>query len=396
MKKKILFMLINMNIGGTEKALLNMIHEFPKEQYDITIFMLEEYGGFLDSIPMDINVEYFKGYKDIKGLINNPPQQTALSLLSKGQLFQGITITILHVVTKVLKNRSLFFKYLLRRYPKLPDEYDVAVAYDGPNDFISYFVLKKIKSKRKLQWIHFDITKIGFNKRFASRFYSQFDKVFVVSKEARNKLLHVIPNLKEKTDVLLNCASPQTIIKQSKIGTGFTDSFNGVRILTVGRLSEEKGQDLAIHALARLVKEGYEIRWYCVGEGNARETYESLIKEYQLQNHFILLGKDPNPYPYVDQCDIYVQPSRHEGFCLTLMEARLLKKPIVTTNFAGALDQINHGENGIIVGINEHEIYEALVKLINNTELRRKLSNNLSKESFDMKDDLKKLFGNVS
>ena len=74
MKKKILFMVINMNIGGTEKALLNMISEMPKEKYDITILMLEEYGGFLDSIPRWVHVEYVDGYKNIKDILNDPPK----------------------------------------------------------------------------------------------------------------------------------------------------------------------------------------------------------------------------------------------------------------------------------------------------------------------------------
>ncbi|NHC43328.1 glycosyltransferase, partial [Bacillus sp. MM2020_1] len=267
----------------------------------------------------------------------------------------------------------------------LNEEYDFAVAYDGPNDFISYFVWKKISSKRKIQWIHFDITKIGFNRKFASKVYSKFDKVFVVSKEAKKKFIDLLPNLKEKADVFLNVASPKTIYNQAKEGTGFTDTFDGLRILTVGRLSDEKGQDLAIHVLARLVKDGYKVKWYCLGEGNSRGKYESLIKKYKLENKFILLGTDPNPYPYMDQCNIYVQPSRHEGYCITLMEARYLGKPIITTCFTGANEQIINGETGIIVGVNEDEIYQALVKLINNKEFRKKLKRNLAKELSDKK-----------
>lgn len=390
MRKKIVFMVINMNVGGTEKALLNMINEIPKNKFDITIYMLEKYGGFLDYIPSNVKVQYFTGYQNVKGYLNNPPSLSALHLFKKGSLIQGITIILLHIVTKLLRNRSLFYRYILRGYPALDEEYDFAVAYDGPNDFISYFVLKKIKAKRKLQWIHFDITKIGFNKKFASKVYSKFDKVFVVSEEAKQKLIELLPSLKEKTGILLNMASHQTIYRQSKEGKGFDDSFDGLRILTVGRLSAEKGQDLAIHVLARLVKDGYKVKWYCVGEGKSRREYEGLIKEYKLEDKFILLGSNPNPYPYIDQCNIYVQPSRHEGYCITLMEARLLGKPIITTCFTGAKEQIKNGENGIIVGINENEIYQAVVKLINNNDLRNKFSINLTKENNDINNEVKR------
>ncbi|MEH7309215.1 glycosyltransferase [Neobacillus drentensis] len=258
-------------------------------------------------------------------------------------------------------------------------------------DFISYFILKKIKAKKKIQWIHFDVTKIGFNSQFAAKVYGHYDKVFVVSKEAKEKLVNMVPTIKDKTEVFSNIVSSKLILNQLKKGKGFKDTFNGLRILTVGRLTIEKGQDLGIKVLARLIDEGYNVKWYCVGEGNLRGNYQKLVGKYNLQETFIFLGSDPNPYPYIDQCDIYVQPSRHEGYCISLAEARCLGKPIVTTEFTGAREQIKNGETGIIVGVNEDEIYNAVVNLINNYDLRMKFSNNLVKEKFDSSIEVKKL-----
>lgn len=76
----------------------------------------------------------------------------------------------------------------------------------------------------------------------------------------------------------------------------FDDLFDGVRILKIGRLSKEKEQDLAIKALANLKKDGYKVRWHCVGEGNSKEEYESLIKDNKLEEDFILLDATPNQY----------------------------------------------------------------------------------------------------
>ncbi|MDQ0217480.1 glycosyltransferase involved in cell wall biosynthesis [Peribacillus cavernae] len=312
MKKKIVFMVINMNVGGTEKALLNMISEMHKDEYDITILMLEKYGGFLDSIPSGVHVEYLEGYEKIKGILNKPPKQTALNFLRNGKITKGLNIIFFHVLSKLFNDKTIFFKYLMRHVPDIKNEYDIAVAYAGPMDFISYFVAKKIKAKKKIQWIHFDITKIGFDQNFASKVYRKFDKIFIVSEEARKKLVKAVPIIKEKLEVFYNIVSPEIILSQSGQGKGFSDDFDGIRILTVGRLTTEKGIDLAIHALALLIKDGYKVKWYCLGEGSSRRKYETLIKENNLQDKFILLGSDPNPYPYMDQCDIYVQPSRHE------------------------------------------------------------------------------------
>jgi glycosyltransferase involved in cell wall biosynthesis len=390
-KKKILFMLINMNIGGTEKALLNLIAELSKEEIEITILMLEEYGGFLAFIPARVNIDYVKGYGNIKRLLNDPLHIVALDLLKRFRVIEALTILFLYFFSKLMRDRSTFFAYLLHNYPVTEHEYDIAVAFAGPMDFISYFVAKKIKAKKKIQWIHFDITKVGFNLQFAMKIYAIFDKIFVVSSEGRNKLISKIPKLKDRIDVFNNIVSSKEILNQTRIGSGFTDKYDGIRILTVGRLAHEKGQDLAIRVLARLIDDGYQVKWYCVGDGKSKEIYKSLVAEYNLQDNFIFLGSSPNPYSYIEQCDIYVQPSRYEGFCITLIEARCLKKPIVTTDVNGAKEQIKSGETGLIVNINEYEIYNAVKNLMDDQDLRKKLSSNLANENIDHQRELDKL-----
>ena len=97
MKKKLLFMVINMNVGGTEKALLNMISEIPKKDYEITILMLEKYGGFLDSIPEGVKIEYLEGYNVLKQLLNNPPKQIIKDHFKKGKLIKALTLMWLFI-----------------------------------------------------------------------------------------------------------------------------------------------------------------------------------------------------------------------------------------------------------------------------------------------------------
>lgn len=376
-------MLINMNIGGTEKALLNMITEIPRDKYEITILMLEEYGGFLNEIPEDVKIEYVKKYKRIKMLIDIPLHINSLNEFKKGNVIKGFNLLLLYLISKVFKERSLLYKYILKDHKELPDKYDIAVAYAGPMDLISYFILKKIKAKKKIQWIHFDIEKIGFNKHFANKFYKEFDKIFVVSNEAKDKLVNTLPILNEKTSVFFNMVSPRIINKKSKEGTGFKDNFNGLRILTVGRLTIEKGQDLAIAALVRLLAEGYNVKWYCLGDGNYKKQYEKLVKDHNLQDSFVFLEADPNPYTYIDQCDLYVQPSRYEGYCITLLEAKTLNKPIITTDVNGAKEQIVNGKTGLIVGIDEYEIFKAIKRLLHDNKLINEITENLRKEEIE-------------
>ena len=389
--KKILFMCINMNIGGTEKALLTMLNEMDRRKYDITLFMLEEYGGFLNQIPDGIKVMYLKEYKTLKKFINDPPQLVAKELIKNRKIIKGLSVLFVYIISKLMKDISIYYKYILSNVDTLNEEYDIAIAYAGPMDFISYFVINKIKSKKRVQWIHFDITKIGFNINFAKRIYDKFDKVFVVSNEGKDKLINFLPSLKDKTEVFFNIISCKMIEKMSYEGEGFSDDFDGTRILTVGRLSKEKGQDLIIPVLKKLKENGYKVRWYCIGDGPAKKEYEKLVDKLNIKDDFIFLGSKLNPYTYMKECNIYVQPSKHEGYCITLGEARCFNNPIVTTNFTGANEQIVNENTGLVCEINEEEIYKAIKKLLDDKKLYKNIKDNLNNEIVDSTKEIRKL-----
>lgn len=389
--KKILFMCINMNIGGTEKALLTMLNEIDDSKYDITLLMLEEYGGFLNEIPSFVKVKYVDEYKSIKPFVNEPPKILIKRLIRNKEYLTGLTTLSSYSISKITNNISYYYRYILRNVKKIDEEYDLAVAYAGPMDFITYFVLNKTKAKKKVQWIHFDITKIGFNRKFAKRNYKKFDKIFVVSEEGKEKLINLIPALNNKVEVFLNIISCNLIENMSKNKKSFDDLFDGVRILTVGRLSKEKGQELTINVLARLKNEGYRVRWYCIGDGPEKDNYRNRIKSLDIENDYILLGSKLNPYPFMKGCDIYVQPSKHEGYCITLAEARCFDNPIVTTNFTGANEQIKNEITGLVCDISEQGIYQAIKRLLDNKELYKNIRTNLSNEIVDSTNEIGKL-----
>ena len=389
--KKILFMCINMNIGGTEKALLTMLNEIDDSKYDITLLMLEEYGGFLNEIPSFVKVKYVDEYKSIKPFVNEPPKILIKRLIKNKAYLTGLSTLLNYSISKITKNISYYYRYILKNVKKIDEEYDLAVAYAGPMDFITYFVLNKIKAKKKIQWIHFDITKIGFNRKFAERNYKKFDKIFVVSEEGKEKLIDLIPALNNKVEAFFNIISCNLIENMSKNEKSFDDLFNGVRILTVGRLSKEKGQELTINVLARLKNEGYKVRWYCIGDGPEKDNYRNRIKGLDIENDYILLGSKLNPYPFMKDCDIYVQPSKHEGYCITLGEARCFDNPIVTTNFTGANEQIKNEITGLVCDISEQGIYQAIKRLLDNKELYKDIRINLSNEIVDSTNEISKL-----
>ncbi|WP_394218343.1 glycosyltransferase [Halobacillus trueperi] len=389
-RKKILFMLTSMNIGGVEKSLISLLEILPKNEYDITVLLLDKKGGFLKYIPNWVKVKEAEWYPKLKPVIMQPPQDTIKSYLNNKEIFKIPPFTLSYIASKRFNDRYIYYKEVMREIPMYKEYYDVAIAYQGPTDIIDYYIANKVNASKKISWIHFDVSKHEINEKLYKKLYKKMDKLFVVSDEAINRLVEKIPTCENKIERHLNVIDSDLIRKMSLSSTDFDDDFEGVKIVTVGRLSLEKGQDLAIKALSRLIDEGYNVRWYCIGEGNDRNYLEELIRNYKLENNFFLVGNKLNPYPYILKSDIYVQPSRHEGFCLTLAEAKCLGKPIVTTGFSSAYEQIRSGHDGWIVGDNEKELFEKISLLIENPCQRESLSENLYTNTINKSGDTEK------
>lgn len=389
-------MIINMNVGGTEKALLTMLSEIDKEKYDVTLLMLEEFGGFLNDIPEWVNIQYLRYFDSIKDTINKPLHKTTLEQIKFGKIGKFLKYSYFYLLSKIKKDRIFLFKHILKNYPNIEQEYDLAVAYAGPMEFISYFVANKIKAKKKIQWVHFDITKIGFNGNFARKIYSKFDKIFVVSEQAKDKVVENLPSLKDKVDVFYNIVS-RNLIREIAEEESFTDGFDGIRILTVGRISQEKNQAMTIPILARLKSDGYNTRWYCIGDGSKyREECERLIKSHHLEDSYIILGTKTNPYPYMKDCDIYVQPSLHEGYCITLAEAKCFDNPIIATNFTGAREQLIETGCGLVSEIDENDLYIKIKEILDNEKLREEIKSNLRNHILDTSKEIDKLYNTIN
>ena len=391
MKKKILFMVSSMNIGGVEKSLLSLLAVIPKEKYEITILTLDKKGGFLEYIPNNVKLIEAEWFKYIKPIIMDSPQNIIKRYIKNYEFLKILSFIYSYFKTKKTNDRYIYYKHVLKSIPECKEKYDVAIAYAGPTEIIDAYISHKVKAEKKIAWVHFDISKHKINKKLYNNLYERFDKIFAVSNECKKKLDEIIPAVRNKSEVLFNIVSEDLINEMSESYVDFDDNYKGIKIITVGRLSKEKGQDLAIKALAKLKKDRYDVKWYCIGEGNSRREFEQLIKEYNLENNFLLLGSTSNPYPYIKNADIYVQTSRHEGYCLTLAEAKVLNKPIVTTNFIGAYEQIKNNENGFIVSCNENDLADAIRNLIDQKNFCSKFTKKLREEKIDTTNEINKL-----
>lgn len=173
----------------------------------------------------------------------------------------------------------------------------------------------------------------------------------------------------------------------------FSPSFTkeNVNLLTVGRISSEKGQDM-IPAIVKILKtDGYKIKWFIIGDGPKQEELERLIQKEKVENEIYLLGVKQNPYCFMKACDIYVQPSYTEGYSTTICEAGILGKAIIGTKPSGGIrDQIEDGESGMIVDAKVDSIAKAIEQLIDDPSLKVKFERNIQQKDFSGKGEIKK------
>ena len=282
------------------------------------------------------------------------------------------------------------WKYALPFLPNYSKEYDVAISYLWPH----YYVAEKVKAKIKIAWIHTDYSNIHTNIELDLDMWNKFDYIISISEKVTEAFISKYHSLKDKIIEIENITSPEFIKEMSnKEQTEIISSNEFFNIVSVGRLSYAKGFDNAIKALKILNEKGFKnIKWYLIGYGGDESMLKNLIKENNLEENFILLGKKMNPYPYIKACDLYVQPSRYEGKAVTVGEAQILGKPVMITNYTTAKSQLTEWFDGVICDLSIEGIANGIEKLYKNIDLRNELINNCSNIDYSNNSELENLY----
>jgi glycosyltransferase involved in cell wall biosynthesis len=357
-----------MNVGGVERALLGVLSSLPSDHYEVHLGLVHKKGALLGSVPVNVKIHELVRYQNYWRLFNDPPIRSIKALLKERHLWEAFVHLLLFAHFKFTGSRYLFYRYMLSNEPIQLGHFDVAVAFAGPSQMIDYYICEKVDAAEKWGWIHFDVSKIGIDRGMTRRLYRKYDKIYIVSQEAKDVFDKMFPEFKDKTEVRYNGVPRKHIMEIATQGPTFSDDYQGYRILTVGRLSEEKGQRLAIDALYLLKKKRNNVRWYFVGEGKDMDYCKVYADDLGLSDDIVFLGLQANPYGYMRDCDVYVQPSRHEGFCIALAEALCFNKPIVATCFSGAREQLGGKADAWIAEIDPESLAERIDAAFNSLE----------------------------
>ncbi|MGD7044464.1 glycosyltransferase [Jeotgalibacillus proteolyticus] len=392
MKKNLLFIIPSLSAGGGEKSLINLLSQIDYDLYNVDIFLLNHNGLFMEFIPPQVNV---LPLQDNYNLFSLPLLKSIYKYLGGKNYKLAINRILYTVCIRLSKsggtNEQYGWKYLSRSLTDLSKVYDVSIGFLEKTSI--YFCVDRVIAHKKIGWIHNDYDKLGSNAAFDKKYFDKLHEILTVSEECATVLKKRFPDERKKINVIYNIVSPSVINKLSNhTNEVFKRSHGQKVILSIGRLHHQKGFEMAIDACEELVRSGNNIKWYVIGEGEERSNLEKLIAQKKLESYFILLGLKANPYPYIKQCDIYVQTSKFEGKSIALDEAKILCKPIVITNYSTAKDQIKDNLNGLIVEMDAFSIAAGIYQLIHNPILKDSLINNLSVEKLGTEKEINKLY----
>lgn len=394
MKQSLLIVSHALEIGGAERSLIGLLDALDPERWDIDLFLFRHQGELIADIPEYVN------------LLPEVPAYTVLARPMKDTLREGhVLLTAARLTGRIAAGRyakkhghtesgvglEYSHKFTCPLMPAIQPnkEYDLAVSFLTPH----YFVAKKVRAKKKVAWIHTDYSRVQVNIPSETAMWSAFDHIVSISDAVTGSFLKTFPGLKPKIVLIENILPGRLIKRQALKPIGTDMPANGyIRLLSIGRYCTAKNFDNIPDICARLVSAGLNVKWYLIGFGRDEELIRQKIIEADMVEHVILLGKKGNPYPYIRACDLYVQPSRYEGKCVTVREAQMLGKPVVITRYATSASQLEDGVDGVIVPMDNASCAAGIADLLRDSERMQRLSHACKSRDYSNRQESEKLY----
>lgn len=357
MKKRVLFLIESMIVGGAERVLINLVNSLPADRYDITVVSM-----FKKSVYEGYNCTFtdcWASHVKYKYLIDN------------GNRFK-------YTIFNVLFNhgwKRFFHQWLIGH------SFDVEIAwYEGlPTTFLAH---SSNKHSRKLAWLHYgdgfaNLTTL--QKETCRCEYAVYDQIVGVSDGVSRNFQERLGNGFPLT-TRYNILDDEEIRK--KAGTFNVERESVLTFVSVGRLIPVKGFDRLVNACSRLKQDGYDFRLWLIGEGSEHKALQEQIEQYGLEQIVLLLGNQDNPFPYIKTADWFISSSYAEGFSTVLTEACIIGTPLISTRCLGTAELLGeNNEYGLMVDNSEEGIYQAMIQVIVHLEWHEEYSDRIRQRS---------------
>lgn len=352
-KIKVLFRLRSLEMGGVPRVVLDLLRNLPKDKFDFTL-MLNLYQG---------------------ELINEIPPDVKLIIVEKGreQMSNNFLLKQLQLISRRIKLE------LYHRFPRLLFALKVSEKYDleiSPGYAEFDMVLNSPdKSSRKIGWFHTDV---GYDKdenRVLSRIekMKKFDFMIFGSKQTRQVIKDLYQVSYPNSTVIYNVIKINEVLEKAK---AFDYSFQTDLPVfsSMGRLHHRKGYHTLMKVHKRLLDDGYPHKIAVIGGGNEMENLLTQRRELNVEDSFLLLDTQSNPYPFIKASDFFILPTQSESYPLVIGEVMALEKPIISTNVGGISEMIEDDIDGVLIKYDEQEMYDAMKNFMNNDSLINRIT----------------------
>ena len=362
MKKKILFGITSLKLGGAERVLVDIVNNIC-DKYDITILTMYNKGEFESELNEKIKLisMFDKTYDDFSVIEKKMLSLKLVNKLSRSKMY--------HDVVK--------------------EDYDIEVSFlEGPIAWI----LSTSSKVRKIAWVHNDIRdvfgkgrKAESKKKLSGECYKNYETLIFVSQDNLDKFKLQYPDAENKMQVIYNYLNTDLVLEKANREEVKDMKDDLVSFVQVSRIVPQKALFRLLDVHERLIKDKYMHRVYIVGDGLEMAELMNKVQEKKLEDTFVVLGKRQNPYPYIKKGDYFMLTSYYEGYPMVLLEGKALNKYILITDSAARETLIGYEDNSMIVDNSEDGIYEGIKTII-----EKKPKVNL-KNKFDNKKVLKEI-----
>ena len=345
-RKKIIFGLPSLAVGGIERQLIKQLEIFDREKFEIFLITLFDYKNIpnlYDKVPADVKIIKigFKGKLDFAGffrlyknLKNIKPDVVVTSMFSANTIFR--LFQIFFGYKSFAREHNI---YLEKNWiQKLTDK---VLSYRSEKIIAVSKTVAEFASKQAgIKLDKFVVIHNGVEISEIEKFKSNFSK-----KDLRTKL-----NIKDEDVVFLN----------------------------VGRLNKQKQQALLINSFKKVVEQNSNAKLLIVGRGGEKDNLEKKINDLSLNNNVFLIGYSDSVYNYYRSADAFVLSSKYEGFPNVAIEAMTFGLPLISTKVPGVDEFLIDGKNGFLMEENSQSISDSMIRFMNLSEAEK---NSISEEA---------------
>lgn len=364
-KRKVLFVVHQLNYGGVQKALISALNAIDYETNEVTLYVRKNRTELLPEVnpkvsKILINDDITRYYrKPYAVLLQLSSKVAKLFGLKEKMRFFDVKLKQYIVMNQMRYERQKFFPETM--------QYDVAVAYI--QGYPAQFVAEYVNAARKIMFYHGSTDE---HHKLHEQIMPYFDAIVGVSRGVQEVLSGLYPRFAGKMLHLDNYVDASEIRKKAEIQKVEVPE-DSLILCSCGRFAPIKGFDLAVDAARILMDRGMNFRWYFVGDGPERANLEHKIENLGVEGQVEITGMQSNPYPWIAAADLYVQPSREEAQPMSILEAQVLCKPVVSTKTVGGLSLVQDGVNGALAEINGASLAKKIGDLYDNDNLRSKM-----------------------